>query len=933
MSANNTTSEWNISTDIYNIRQTIDSIKSKYVPEEDETTLALGVYGFLGDVEAKKIQTSTIMAGELGNEMFPARAKLDKNILAHAIYCNIGQINAIPAEMIVRIGIKETDLDKYMVNNEFIFDKSCPIFFGTNEFHIDYDIRLKRRLTKMGTGYVTTYGGVDVSTVTITPSGIREEYEYKPRYIYNAQYDMDDENRLSKIKNPYLSQPIVMNFNNYRYVFMSAVVRQVAIQEINDVIITNSIIDNKSYSFNFTDQLADFEVRCVDSDGSETLLTPLFYGSPIEEGIEKYCWYLYMNDSTVRISFDPNSYIPNINTEIHITVKTTKGESGNFAYKDNAKYDMYTDFKSVYTDNRIITCLIQPATDAERGVDRKSADILKALIPKMAMSRGYITTETDLNNYFNLISDETNRVKLQKKVDNQLQRIWYSYFLIKDDKDNIVPTNTLKIKFDPSADFVIQATDIDGQMNNSGRYIIPAGTTFVYDYELGYAVYIPEDEVPEYYSDEYFDYDKELYYYKTLYNIVLNIDPQYAAYYLTVINQDSYFIYNYANEDAYFGFTTIRNHFERNLLKDHFKYKFSFTMVQSIDEDYGLFTLTDSGEVIKDANKIKCILVVCKNHAAYRYKECEVVSYDPSTFASEWICEFTTDNGFDIDNRIKITDMFEVGYNSINHGYFDNNCEAYLYIAAQLDEQYPDPNMLLDTLEPGLIEQGYSLINVYQIADGLSFFSNFTDVINTRVVLNKSADGTKSLYDIYGLPLIGAHYFTSESNVTYFVKQLMERKAYIDYCSNLIENNMDVDFKFFNTYGHSWTYYIGDKEKSPLGRLDITMNFRVKLANNNDLSTKDSIVEYIKNYIEDLEEQGDFHVPNLIHDIKEEYGESIVYIEYMNYNNFRLGVNHIMLRKIDDPHIVPEFISIRNKLMEDGETLVPCIDIEVVFDE
>ena len=39
------------------------------------------------------------MAGQLGNEMFPTRAKLDKNILAHAIYCNIGQINAIPAEM------------------------------------------------------------------------------------------------------------------------------------------------------------------------------------------------------------------------------------------------------------------------------------------------------------------------------------------------------------------------------------------------------------------------------------------------------------------------------------------------------------------------------------------------------------------------------------------------------------------------------------------------------------------------------------------------------------------------------------------------------------------------------------------------------------------------------------------------------------------
>ena len=70
------------------------------------------------------------MTGELGNEMFPTRAILDKNILAHAIYCNIGQINAIPAVMTIRIGIKETDLDKYMTDNVFVFDKNCAIYIG-----------------------------------------------------------------------------------------------------------------------------------------------------------------------------------------------------------------------------------------------------------------------------------------------------------------------------------------------------------------------------------------------------------------------------------------------------------------------------------------------------------------------------------------------------------------------------------------------------------------------------------------------------------------------------------------------------------------------------------------------------------------------------------------------------------------------------------
>lgn len=53
----------------------------------------------------------------------------------------------------------------------------------------------------------------------------------------------------------------------------------------------------------------------------------------------------------------------------------------------------------------------------------------------------------------------------------------------------------------------------------------------------------------------------------------------------------------------------------------------------------------------------------------------------------------------------------------------------------------------------------------------------------------------------------------------------------------------------------------------------------------------------------------------------------------MNYNNNRLGVQHIELRDVIDPHTVPEFLNIRNKLASDGVSLVPCIDIEVIFND
>jgi hypothetical protein len=143
---------------------------------------------------------------------------------------------------------------------------------------------------------------------------------------------------------------------------------------------------------------------------------------------------------------------------------------------------------------------------------------------------------------------------------------------------------------------------------------------------------------------------------------------------------------------------------------------------------------------------------------------------------------------------------------------------------------------------------------------------------------------------------------------------------------------MDIDFKYFNTYGDSKTYTIGDQEDTPLGHIDITMKFRAKLVNTNDVQTKKAIIQYIKNNIEDLNKSGqDLHIPNLVHDLMEQFKDLVVYIEFMNFNDNRLGVNHIELKEIENIHTVPEFISVRNRLNEDKTGIEPWIDLEIVL--
>ena len=133
--ANNqsTLTDWNINTDIYQISDNINNLQKRYIEDEDETTLSMGIFGFVSDTEAKKIQIATIMAGQLGNEMFPTRAKLTKNVLSHAVYHNIEGINAKPASMTVTFCIKVSDVDKYIVDDHFYLEADCPIFIEKYE--------------------------------------------------------------------------------------------------------------------------------------------------------------------------------------------------------------------------------------------------------------------------------------------------------------------------------------------------------------------------------------------------------------------------------------------------------------------------------------------------------------------------------------------------------------------------------------------------------------------------------------------------------------------------------------------------------------------------------------------------------------------------------------------------------------------------------
>ena len=884
-------SDWNITTDIYDISKSIASLKKRYIDDENETTLSLGIYGFFSDVLSKEIQTDTIMTGILGNEMFPNRAQLTKNVLAHAVYNSILDINAKPATMTINIGFKVEDFNKYAVNNRFVFDHMCGLMVGTYEFHLDYDVILTRSATSDN--------------------------------IYTARYDMTVPNRISDITQPYLNQPFVIQIGDFEYIVFQATVRQCTIVEINDKLISESVIDNKTYTFTLDDQLVDFDVY-INDQGKVTKLTPLLVGSIDTNTEEFYCWYMYINDNTIRISFDNRSYIPGINCDIYIKAWTTLGEEGNFTYKtiDEQAEGFFTDLKSDYLGYNNLTCYIITGSDSEHGENMKSKEDLQKLIPKAAASRGNITTDNDVANYFNLIETQYDKVEMRKKQDNNLARVWYAYLLLKDDANNIIPTNTISIQVDKTAEYVVMSED--------GRFTVPAGSIIKYDKDTMIGTIVTETDVPELYSDEYFD--DQYYYYLTIYNTVITPNPLHSAFFLTTVKDDSYFIYKWVNEDCLLQFVANKCNFERNLLTDQSTYKFRFSLAQSILGDFGMYKDEIVGGSLDDnnaeehvvTNNMACVVVFYKEGVPYRWMPCDLDRFDTSLYIASWSMKIVTDNDLDDENRMKMLDLRMVGKaKSKAYGYFDEYMETRIYVLAKFTNgergRYD-----LDSIAPGY--DGYSVTNIYEVSGGLRFFDNYTGITNTKTYVDSE---NQNLFTISTIPAVGMHYMIDDIQADYFIDALEERKNYIKYCIDLLENNMEIDFKFFNTYGPSLCYNAGDKEKTLIGHVDLQMRFRASLKNNDDLYTKQDIISAIKSYMEDLDKTGSWHAPVMITWLMDQFASRCNYIEFMNYNDFRLGIQHIIREDSDDPHTPPEFINIRNILDVDG-SLIPDIDLELV---
>ena len=695
---NTNTSKDPLSTDIYDVSSFLDQVRADTIPDLDDTSSMIGIFGYMNEMFSQSLQNTLIVTAESSNEAIPTRAKFTRNVINHAMNLSITDIYAKPAAMTMMVYLPIEYIERNFVEQnklsgrgKFILDKNCPIFVGEYEFHFDYDV---------------------IITKIRNPQG---------NFVYTAIYDLFEsgttivrqENSISDITNPYITTVVQTTINDVNYLGFSARLHQVTLNTVEKTVLTDNSIENKTITFEFDDQLAAFDID-VTENGVVKHLFPVYEGlltNSLEDG--EWCYYEFLDEHTIRILFSRDSYVPGLNAVVTVNIKSCEGASGNFTYVDpfriSLQSEKYNNYNGMYA-------LFYPLLNgvSNGGKDCKSIKDLKKIIPREASSRGAIINTTDLQNFFNSIDNTTCRVYFKKKRDNQFERMYYAYMIMRKN-GNVYPTNTLPLK--------LNQVNFKGFAGNNNLVISP-GTKFYYynhgsDIDNAYATVIPPTFVE--------GLDKEDYPYPMTINadgdmvrvfeyitpFLISIDDDLiSSYFMTVLDDRKTFKFVSINTDADVQFVATNMRLTRNFIyKDEngdqkyydYKYTMAVDITQNNSSDYKLLKYhidEATGNKVFDDIRIRMIMVLYADDTdknPYRYVEAELVDYSSSDIYT-FNFNLSTDDFMDLNNRINILGVYNAKpeafqnknslYNS--HGYMCKNTYAKIFIMADFGTKAGD---------------------------------------------------------------------------------------------------------------------------------------------------------------------------------------------------------------------------------------------------
>lgn len=869
-----------ISSSVYNIeKKWLEEVAPKYFNVDEINLLQVGLFGYINEVMANSVEDNMYMLQVLSNEIFPNKAVLPNSIYSYAALAKYEDFNAKPASIPFILAIRKEDILKYAddrVNyKEIVISRYSKLMIeGEIPFMLDYDIRIIARLSND-----------------------------KKDYILSAQYVFDIRNPISDIKTPYI-KTIVLTEEREEFLFLRLDAHQIDRLEKKYMVYSNDIIENLNYEVPFEGTLADFNVYYREPNSDNYIQLEKYFVDSYKPEEEYFCFFNYTGENIINISFSahPNYFKPEFNSELLVEIFVTLGSKGNFTYTgDLAEFSFHkNDFKKLSK----LTTFTQVLGDSKGGLDKLFVDEIKKNIVKEFSTRGNLITESDLNNYFNSMAKNCN-IYFVKKRDDLIKRIYSTFLLLRDKEDNIIPTNTIHLRmFDEEFDNYVEGSNIN---------TLKAGTLFkLEDREGNIAV-----KDPNIYSESEIidlDLDPENYFYSCPFLIKLSKDPFFVSYYLNSVFDTYILNYSYSNKNALDEFVINGINITRNSITSN-DYKLRLTLTTSIDMA-GLVSFSD-GE-ITDLDSLKLKGFIKENKSYTGYINFELVDADKDNLSLVFEATLTTNDFINTDGKLNLTSCVykcnpseEIIFEGFNIG----NNEVAIDLAIFFNDYEDKGKDNLTNLVPGMGD--YCLTNIYSTDDNVQLFKNLNNIMTSTVLL-KATDGDDLYYKIKSVPMVRHLYLQQNENMEMLIKLLDEFRGMLSKSLELMENNFNIDMKFYNTYGNSKFFYIG-REDELLDKLGLTIRFNIKISGEVNTLLINSIKGFIIDYIErsNNDSINYVYISNLMRELELNF-INITFIEFIGFNEYN-SANQIIensftgfenLSKEQINNFVPEYLNI-----------------------
>lgn len=907
----------------FNINLDILKTNDTDIENSNISLLKAGLFGYVNEIIANEVKNSVAHRNVLYDEFFINTASFPESIYKFAKTYNVPISLATPAHMLVTLAVRKNDLVNSPIREEVVedqyidlntmktykvtIDRHYTFSIDKFEFSLPYDVIITMKQTKNGDYTITAQYAIDGDLFQFTDTLTSQIKVYQ---------DITD------------GEP---------YVYLALDIYQMASISSPFTILTNSVSENLFYTTQFTNQLAGFNVFYTYNGKREVLKTYFNNTFTPMDPNEKFCYFNYLDDDKLQISFSSmaGSFRPEYNSQIEVEVLTTSGEEGNFQYDGEIKFN----FSSSTSNFSTMLMKVVPITSSSGGYNKLDAIDEKQKIINQITTRDSIIMDSDLNNFFNElnVSNTYNNSKLEfmRRRDDILNRVYSAFLLLRDDTGKVLPTTTA-----PSLKIPLNYFSSHNSGNSIDGYILPEHSVFKYNYLTEKYELVEEGYTNEIKS--MIQTDKDSLIYVNPFLIKIDVDPTInATYYKLDINDTFSMDFSYSN--ALINTSLLINNLEINK---------SVNYESDLNADtYVLKVNLNSNETINEVDskvKIRGVLMSESTGQKYGYFDFsrELTATESTTDSdSTYIARISTNRKFS-NGLLSIADsLYNADGETIDNVFIEED------VVIKIGVLYHDPDKEYRTNESVNVEGGifsdafptdmqsttdiddYVLATSVATNETVRLYRNLSTIMNStvfRTTTNQSTPYDQRDFQVEMIPLVGLDYFINENKYLYTI---IDR--YIDILQSVVpklENSTNIDLKFYNTRGPSKYFYLDtsisgdDIEYLSIGRTDILLDFTFGLYEtaNDDLDA--SIKDFISDFLEASNDEGIVRISNLFRLLETEFS-AISYIEFNGlagrYNDSISNKYQKILRKDIDLktmtkqeviEYIPEYINIKKQL-------------------